>query len=553
MTHAHSASARHNVGTVRQRDGHGVLTPAMLVVLGIIAIGACAISLHVTQHAPIVLPDSAAYLSAAHNLGTGKGLTTSFNPATSLYSPDQVATVYGRVPLAQYGPLYPIVLAFLHLLGLSSHAAVTVVGLASLVAFIVFVGMLAARLVDRRLSLVTLLVLACVAAPGITILGRWVNPLALSTFALSDLLFYALVMASLVAIDAWLRSPTLFRATVVAVLIVAAVLTRYAGVSVAAAAACAALGEVGWDRRRRLTGALVMVGAGIVAFFGWDEVNKLAYGATSPRAVVFHPGGGWAPAMLHVAGGWFFPASWSRGFLAWGAAIIIIATVAIAVCAPIRQWVVNDSAATSPVPVRLWRIGGFFLICYAAVLVVTRIWLDASLAIDNRILGPIQTVLYLLITSMLYWAVRSRIHDLRLRLWSAGIAAAAVLLVWAPNLASLSSEVSLVAPVKPGILALPPSRFVVTDDAAGTYLTDGHASIQLPFTHFYTTGQVNPRFHQQLQEIGQMIRQKHGVLVWWPTVAAGVPSENEVQQVADLVVVKQLSNGVLILGSAPGP
>jgi hypothetical protein len=206
--------------------------------------------------------------------------------------------------------------------------------------------------------------------------------------------------------------------------------------------------------------------------------------------------------------------------------------------------VVNDSAATSPVPVRLWRIGGFFLICYAAVLVVTRIWLDASLAIDNRILGPIETVLYLLITSM---------HALRPGLWSAGIAAAAVLLVWAPNLASLSSEVSLVAPVKPGIRALPPSQFVVTDDAEGTYLTDGHASIQLPFTHFYTTGQGNPHFHQQLQEIGQMIRQKHGVLVWWPTVAAGVPSENEVQQVADLVAVKHLSNGVLILGSAPGP
>jgi hypothetical protein len=550
MTHAHSASARHDIAPVRRQDGHRVLTPAMLVVLGVISIGACAISLHVTHHVPLVLPDSASYLSAAHNLVTGKGLTTAFNPSTSLYSPDQTAAVYGRVPLAQYGPLYPIVLAFVHYLGLSASTAVTVVGLATLVAFIVLVGMLAARLVDGRLSLVTLLVLACVAAPGITILSRWVNPLALSTFALSDLLFYALILASLLAIDAWLRSPSLFRSTVVVLLIVTAVLTRYAAVSIAAAAAVAALSEEGWDRRRRLTGALVMVGAGVVAFFGWDVVNKLAYGATSPRSIVFHPGGGWAPAMLHVAGGWFFPASWSRGITAWGASVIIIATVAAALCAPIRRWLVKDSAAATPVPVRLWRIGGIFIICYAAVLVVTRTWLDASLAIDNRILGPIQTVLYLLIASILYWTARSRIHALRPQLWSAGVAAAAVLLVWAPNLASLSSEVSLVAPVKPAILHLPPSQFVVTNDAAGTYLDSGHASIQLPFDHFYTTGQVNPRFQQEVRQIGSMIRQKHGVLVWWPTVAPGMPSEKELEQVDGLVIEKHLAGGVLILASA---
>jgi len=65
--------------------------------------------------------------------------------------------------------------------------------------------------------------------------------------------------------------------------------------------------------------------------------------------------------------------------------------------------------------------------------VITSTWLDASLAIDNRMLGPIQTVLYLLIASMLYWTVRSRIRSLRPLRWAIGAVTVAALVLWAPN------------------------------------------------------------------------------------------------------------------------
>ena len=70
---------------------------------------------------------------------------------------------------------------------------------------------------------------------------------------MSDLLFYVLVLASLLAIDAWVRDPTLGRWVMVFLLIVAAVLTRYAGMTVAAVAALAALSEGSWDRPRTST------------------------------------------------------------------------------------------------------------------------------------------------------------------------------------------------------------------------------------------------------------------------------------------------------------
>ena len=138
------------------------------------------------------------------------------------------------------------------------------------------------------------------------------------------------------------------------------------------------------------------------------------------------------------------------------------------------------------------------------MLVVTRTLLDASLAIDNRVLGPLQTVLYLLITSIIYWAVRSRVQALRPRRWDLGAVVVAALSVWAPNVAALSSELSQVAsalPADPGLRAVPPSRFVVTNDAATIYLDDGHASMLLPFRWFYTTGQANPDFTRTSEKL----------------------------------------------------
>ncbi|HEY6625134.1 MAG TPA: hypothetical protein VIX85_14955 [Acidimicrobiales bacterium] len=559
MAHSETALAQ-TVSTTRKADRaqrrqpRGVLTPAGLVALGVLAVVGCAVSLYVTRRGPLVLPDSAAYLSAAHNLVTGKGLTTAFNPATSLYHPTQAALVYGRVPLAQYGPLYPMILALVHYLGFSDNNCVRVVGLGTLVAFIVLLGMLAARFLDRRLTLVALLVPVCVAAPGWPLLGHWVNPLALSTFALSDLLFYALVLASLLAVDAWLRVPTRGRLTVVILFIVAAVLTRYAGVSVAAAAACAALSEMGWDRRLRRAGALVLIGSGFAAFIGWDLINGAAFGATSPRALVFHPHGHLAQVMLHVAGPWFFPTSWPSGARSWGAVVIVTATMFVSLGGPARRWVVKESPVAVQAPLRLWRIGAFFVICYTAMLVVTRTWLDASLAIDNRVLGPLQTVLYLLIASIIYWAVRSRVQALRPRRWAIGAVVATALLVWAPNLASLSSELGQVAsatPVGADIRAIPPSRFVITNDSAGFYLHDGHASILLPFRWFYTTDEVNRDFNRDIREVGRLVRQHHGIVVWSPILSPGVPSVTDLEEGAHLVITARLAHGVVILAAPP--
>lgn len=553
MAHSSTTLVPTTSGPADRRLTTRVMTLPMVAVLGALAIGACAISLHVTAHAPFVLPDSAAYMSAAHNLISGKGLTTAFNQATGLYHPAQAATVYGRVPLAQYGPLYPVVLAFPHYLGFSANDSVRVVGLVTLIAFIALVGMLAARLTDRRPSLMAVLVVACVAAPGLTAYGLWINPLALSTFALSDLLFYVVVMASILAIDGWLRHPTVGRWVLLVVLIVAAVLTRYAGVSIAATAACTAFAEVGWDRRRRVVCAVSMVGIGLVAFVGWDLLNKIISGAASPRSIVFHPSSHLAYAMLQVASAWFFPSSWPEALTGLVTVVIMVAAVVVALSGRARRWVVGELPVAVSAPLRLWRIGAWFVVCYTAMIVITSTWLDASLAIDNRMLGPIQTVLYLLIASMLYWTVRSRVRALQPQRWAIGAVALAALLLWAPNAASLSSELTVTAPTphpQPAISAIPASQFVVTNDTAGMYLYNGHASMLVPLAFFYTTGQTNPDFAADLRDTGRLVRQHRGVVVWWSTRSPGLPTLQELEQLGHLVIKKTLPGNVVILGPA---
>ena len=525
----------------------------MLAVLGVVAIGASAISLHVTTHAPFVLPDSASYMSAASNLASGKGLTTAFNPATSLYHPAQAAAVYGRVPLAQYGPLYPIALALAHALGFSANASVRVVGLITLIAFIALVGMFAARLTDGRLSLMAVLVVVCVAAPGLTDFTHWLNPLALSTFALSDLLFYVLVLASLLAVDGWLGRPTVSRWALVVGLIVAAVLTRYAGVSIAATAACAALAEVSWDRRRRVLGAVTMIGSGLAAFVGWDVLNKIISGAASPRSIVFHPSGHLAYAMLRVASAWFFPSSWPEALTGLVTVVIMVATLVVALSSGARRRVVGELPVGVAAPIRLWRIGGWFVVCYSAMIVLTSTWLDASLAIDNRILGPIQTVLYLLIASMLYWTVSSRVRALQPQRWALEAVVVAALVLWAPNAGALASELTVSAPTPhalPAISAIPASQFVVTNDTASMYLDAGHASMLVPLRFFFTTDQANTDFTADLRETGRLVRQRRGVVVWRPTLSPGLPSVQELEQLGHLVIKKAIPGEGLILAPA---
>ena len=234
--------------------------------------------------------------------------------------------------------------------------------------------------------------------------------------------------------------------------------------------------------------------------------------------------------------------------------VIVVGTMVVSLWGPARRWVVTESPVAVRAPIRLWRVGACFVICYTAMLVVTRTLLDASLAIDNRVLGPLQTVLYLLITSIIYWAVRSRVQALRPRRWDLGAVVVAALSVWAPNVAALSSELSQVAsalPADPGLRAVPPSRFVVTNDAATIYLDDGHASMLLPFRWFYTTGQANPDFTRDIREVGRLVRRHHGIVVWSPILSPGLPSESDLERGAHLVITSRLGHGTVILAAPP--
>jgi hypothetical protein len=82
------------------------------------------------------------------------------------------------------------------------------------------------------------------------------------------------------------------------------------------------------------------------------------------------------------------------------------------------------------------------------------------------------------------------------------------------------------------------------------YLTSGHASMLVPFHVFYTTNQPNPDFTADLRETGRLVRQRRGVVVWWPTMVPAAPSLQELEQVGHLVIKKDLPGGTVILAPA---
>ena len=119
-----------------------------LAVVGVVAMAAC---LYLTRTAPGLAPDSVVYLGTAHNLSTGRGLTTPFNLMFNPYPPARAVSFGGDFPLTQYPPLFPIVLGALGWLGAGLVGAARAVNAGLFGVNVVLIGLLVARITRSRL------------------------------------------------------------------------------------------------------------------------------------------------------------------------------------------------------------------------------------------------------------------------------------------------------------------------------------------------------------------------------------------------------------------
>ena len=172
--------------------------PDVLWLAGI-SIVAASVAFAVSRHGTIPSPDGTLYLGAGSNLANGRGLTVPFTTYTDHYRPIEAVAFDGQVPLRQWPPLYPIVLAAFAAMGTTTADVVRLLNPLLLGVNVALLGVLSRRLF--RTSWLPLFVVLAV-----VVVVRSPDPIAapllyLHATALSEPLFTLWTLAALIALD----------------------------------------------------------------------------------------------------------------------------------------------------------------------------------------------------------------------------------------------------------------------------------------------------------------------------------------------------------------
>ena len=306
------------------------------------ALGAALVLAREATYGAVLHWDSINYVGVARNLLAGEGLTE-----------------FGGDPLTAWPPLYPLLLAVPGLLGVDPLDAAGPLN-AALFGLTIFAAgrWLAGRLAAPWLAAWCSLALALAA------------PLAwMASWALSEPLFVLLTLLALMRLEAHLRRGDAAALRQAAALAALACLTRWAGVSIAAAAVPLLLLQPGPALPSRLRRAALFAAIALAPLGLWTARNLWLTGeAIAYSQPTDAPPGEIAAAILGAAGRWLVPGPTAEagGLVprALAAALLLAVAGAVAVLAARR----GDDAA--------WRrraaflaFGGFAaacVVCYAA-------------------------------------------------------------------------------------------------------------------------------------------------------------------------------------------
>ena len=478
----------------------------------------------ITAPGMVVTPDSSSYLSTAVHLARGEGLTSDFAPDTSNYSIAEQLELARRVPLTEWPPLYPAVLAGGTALGPGALDVARIVHALAVAATAVLAALLVRRAVAPPPLVLAasglLAVLGPVQASELRLLS--VPLLGQSAFVLSETLFVPLLLAALLVGAQVARGG---RRTLLAavVLVVAATLTRYVGVAAGAGAAAMVLAATGVGRRRRLRRAAALLVAGPVAAVTWTVVRELLWRAGGGEELAWHPPGSEALGdLLDVAGAWFLlPEGWPAALRVPVLLIVVAVPVASALNGLRRRGRARDESAA--VLVGLLTAASVLF----GVLVVTMALVDVNVPFAQRTLAPVQVLLQLAWVCVGYrWAAR--------RAGPAWVPTAAVvvgaLVLCAGSVAGLRADREAIEEAarttaeqraSSPLRELPPDVVVVTNEPARAWGETSAQVLLAPRERRMVSGEADPEYEGQLREVDELLARRAGVVAIYPGLLDG--------------------------------
>lgn len=444
----------------------------------------------VTRKGVYASPDSAFYVGTARNLLDGNGLT----------APP------GSPPLSHFPPLFSLVLAAVGwVTGLDPLDAAGLVN----PLFLGITALLVAVVVRRRSGSVALGVGASVAVVVA------LDLLVYAGSALSEPLFVVLVLGAMVSLAAAVEGGRRLAWAAAVALTAAACLTRYVGVALVVAEVSVLLMVGG---RKAVVRTSAFAASALAPLAVW-----LAVAGRGNRPVVVHlfDADYWTDGVRSLSR-WVLPpfASWPVRGLATAVVAAGLAWIAFTRPRP------DTAEPQGPSHDALGRLLGAFTVAYLAVLVVDRVFLDATGRLDLRFLAVLHVVA---IVGLLPWLNRT----LAGRDGTRTVAAAAGLLLvglhgvqastWVADgltdtgvgRRGLTATAWEASPVLDAVAALPAGTPVYSNAPEAVFLLTGRKTLPLPAHTDYLSGRRRPAYAAELNAVAERLAADDGVVVWF--------------------------------------
>jgi hypothetical protein len=509
------------------REPNNLLAIAVLALLGMLAAGIA----HWSMSSDVsVTPDSTVYLSAADRLVEGKGLT----PIGYHFSP----SIPSDRPLVIFPPAYPLLLASTSLFTNDRLAGAKYINS--------FLFAASAFLLGLIIYIATRSVWPALCAMG---LFQTSFPLlSIYTMARAEPLFMVFLLSTLLGVVLYTRKNRLWLLLFSGSMAAAALMTRYAAITILLPLVLIVLIQSGLSRRS-FQRALLVAGVSLLPIVGWMIRNRLITGSSTERSLAFHLVG-MAQVRTSVDSLMLLFTPYSLPDVV---KLLLLTIAGVVVVRALWLGLRGETSTTN-------RCTRFF----SAVMVATYvIFIAAYNSVANplvdygpRVFLPVYVFGMILVFSLVEW--ESAVGKRRVLFWCVIISSAALFVA---NLRPAAYWISYRHREGEGftsrawkdsetvkfLKALPPQTVIYSNAADGCYVSTKREVLRLPAKFDSTLGRDNSDFDAQMKALRDGLNNNHALVIYFDRVNWRwyLPSRNELEETYQLPVVMRFADGVV--------
>jgi 4-amino-4-deoxy-L-arabinose transferase-like glycosyltransferase len=407
--------------------------------------------------------DTLYYVSSAHNLLAGIGL-------------GRVTGLGDFKPMTHYPPFYSYILALFRLLGLPELTTARWVSIIGFSLSIILIGLIVYHRTRSNFFSLFSAFLILISNPILRIYS----------WAMTESLYIVLMLASLLFLAVYLRTPLHRWLIITSILVSLALLTRYVGFALLGTFCLVLLLNPQFVWRKRLQDLGIFLCITSLPILLWLVRNWMVSDTLTNRVLKWHPiSHENISFLLKAVASWgLLPQRLMVGHETLASAGVVLAIAIIAI-----SWLIKSVPKSDHAPGQEF-ISLLAAWLYAGLLIISLFLLDATTRLENRILLPLYVLVILLIAigSALLWQHKSvfyRIPVVVICLWLAYFSFTRV----DGAILDLRSDGQGYASIKwqnsptAGFIRQQETSVIFTNDVTAIYFISGKDSVGIPNSH----------------------------------------------------------------------